>query len=185
MTRLRSLEFFIEAGAVLFSLSYTFLYLRGVIPLCYLGAFFGSALFGWLCIRRKIYAEALLQVFYVGMAVYGALSTGDDFSMQHGTLAYHLPWLGLGLVGSILTARWLKVKTDAKRPYLDAFTTVFSLIATWHMVNYLHENWLYWIVIDAAGIVLYASRKLYLGAGLFFLYLLMAIDGFFEQIQWF
>ena len=53
------------------------------------------------------------------------------------------------LLGTIAVAGvglYLKRKTDAKTPYLDAFTTVFSLIATWLMIHYVHENWLYLIV---------------------------------------
>jgi nicotinamide mononucleotide transporter len=47
----------------------------------------------------------------------------------------------------------------------------------------VHENWLYWIVIDTVSIYLYAKRGLKLGSVLFALYLLLALDGYFEAIQ--
>ena len=64
-------------------------------------------------------------------------------------------------------------------PLTDAFTTVFSLWATWLMVNNHHANWAYWIAIDAVAIVLYAKRGLPLGAALCAIYLVMAVMGWF------
>jgi nicotinamide mononucleotide transporter len=90
-----------------------------------------------------------------------------------------------GIAVTFLAGWLMKNHTSAKLPYWDAFTTAFALIATWIMVNYIHENWLYWIVIDAVSIWLYAKRKMFIGSALFVLYLLMAIDGYFEQIAWF
>jgi nicotinamide mononucleotide transporter len=48
------------------------------------------------------------------------------------------------------------------------------------MVQFIHENWLYWLVIDAVAVVLYARRGLYLGAALFALYGVMAASAYFE-----
>ena len=46
-------------------------------------------------------------------------------------------------------------------------------------------NWLYWMVIDAVSIYLYAKRGMPWGALLFLVYTLMAVDGWFEGISWF
>ena len=40
------------------------------------------------------------------------------------------------------------------------------------------ENWLYWIVIDAAAIYLYLEKGLYLTALLFAAYILIALVGY-------
>jgi nicotinamide mononucleotide transporter len=40
------------------------------------------------------------------------------------------------------------------------------------------ENWLYWIVIDGVSIFLYIDRELYQTAGLFVLYLVLAVIGY-------
>lgn len=175
----------LEFAAVGFSLAFTLLYLRGVVPGCYVAAFFGSTLFAILCWRKHIFAESALHGFYVGMAIYGLLATDTDWRVVSWPLADHVPWL---IVGSITTgaAGYLLSRNPlAHTPYLDAFTTIFSLIATWLMIGYVHENWLYWIVIDSAAVALYALRRLYLSAGLFVLYLAMAIDGYFNAITWF
>ena len=40
------------------------------------------------------------------------------------------------------------------------------------------ENWLYWFVIDAVSVGLFASRGLYLTALLFLVYLVMIVIGY-------
>ncbi|WP_306641806.1 nicotinamide riboside transporter PnuC [Sanyastnella coralliicola] len=161
---------------------YTYMYLKELLPMAFIPAFFGGGIFVVLCWNRKIYAESALQLFYVGMAVYGYFQAVGEWRIEHWGLAEHIPYLALGIFGVAGTGFALQRFTDAERPYLDAFTTVFSLIATWLMVNFIHENWLYWIIIDAVAIFLYYQRQLYFGAALFVIYLVMAIDGYWEQI---
>jgi nicotinamide mononucleotide transporter len=65
-------------------------------------------------------------------------------------------------------------------PYLDAFITAFSLIATWMTTKKMIENWLYWIIVDALGILLFANREFYLLALLNIIYTSMALAGYFS-----
>ena len=96
---------------------------------------------------------------------------------------FHLILLSGAVIGTVVLGVILKKNTDAMLPFLDAFTTVFSLAATWLMINMIHMNWLYWIVIDSVSIYLYAKRGLKLSSVLFLLYLLLALDGYFEAIS--
>ena len=65
-------------------------------------------------------------------------------------------------------------------PLLDAFTTVFSIIATLMVIKKVLENWLYFIAIDIASIYLYYSRDLNQTAILFLLYSIIAIVGYYN-----
>jgi nicotinamide mononucleotide transporter len=114
------------------------------------------------------------------MAVYGFLNIPTEWVLKSLPWTSHILAIATGILLMLLLSRVLRKKTSSKKTLLDAFTTIFSIIATWLMVNYVHENWLYWIIIDAAAIYLYINRKMYLGAGLFGLYCLMAIDGYFS-----
>jgi nicotinamide mononucleotide transporter len=71
--------------------------------------------------------------------------------------------------------------TNQENPYTDAFSTVFSLAATFMVTKKVLENWIYWIVIDAVCIYLFASRGLFLTSILFFFYTIIAVFGF---VQW-
>ena len=70
--------------------------------------------------------------------------------------------------------------SNQANPYLDAFTTIFSLMATFMVAKKVLENWIYWIVIDLLSIQLYAHRDLNLTAVLFALYTVIAVVGYFR-----
>jgi nicotinamide mononucleotide transporter len=178
-----ALFFITELVAVVCNLLFTWFYLNAN-PVCYAFGIAGPVLFGVLCYSRKIYAEILLQAVYVTMAVYGWLSLGQGWQEQIWTLATHVVLIAVGTLAVIGAGKWLSAKTDARLPYLDATTTVFGIIGTWAMVNYVHANWLYFIGINALSVVLYSRRKMYLGALMYALYFLMAIDGYF-RLHWF
>ena len=168
-----------EVTAVILSLLYTFRYLNQERD-CFFFGVTGAALFVLLCVQRKIYAEALLQLFYVGFGFYGYLTFDRAVEPPDWGWATHLLGIAAATMFMVLIAVLLPRYSDTQSPWLDAFTTSFSLWATWVMVQWIHENWLYWMVVDAVAIILYARRGLYWGAGLFALYAVMAIDGYFD-----
>ena len=170
----------IEIVAVTLSVSYTWMYLKGYLPWAFIPAALGAGLFAYICWNKKIYAESALQVFYIGLAGLGLIGYGNDVTISG---LFHLILLSGAVIGTVVLGVILKKNTDAMLPFLDAFTTVFSLAATWLMINMIHENWLYWIVIDTVSIYLYAKRGLKLSSVLFLLYLLLALDGYFEAIS--
>ncbi len=170
----------IEIAAVTFSVAYTWMYLKGYLPLAFIPAALGAGLFAYICWNKKIYAESALQVFYIGLAGLGLIGYGNDVQISG---LFHLILLSGAVIGTVVLGVILRKTTDAMLPFLDAFTTVFSLAATWLMINMIHENWLYWIVIDTVSIYLYAKRGLKLSSVLFLLYLLLALDGYFEAIS--
>lgn len=172
----------LEIAAVLSSLAYTFLITYGSIW-CWLFAFLSGLFFLILCYQRRIYAEVALQGFYIAMAVFGYLNWGEGLSDEPLTmdLEYHAIAILGGAVVVGFSGFTLSKISNSALPYLDSFTTVFSLIATAMMVMLYADNWLYWIVIDAVSIVLYFRRGLQLSAILFIFYTLMAINGY---LQW-
>jgi nicotinamide mononucleotide transporter len=170
-----------EAIAVLTGLTYTLLITYGYVW-CWIFAIISSSIYLYICFRKKIYAESLLQAFYIYTAIYGWM----HWSESEGTIANSLHWnihgmialAGLSLV--IISGYLLKRMTDAATPYIDSFTTVFSIFATVLMINLIPENWWYWIVVDAVSVYLYIGRKMYLTAGLFGLYTVLAVNGLLE-----
>ncbi|MDP4827694.1 MAG: nicotinamide riboside transporter PnuC [Flavobacteriales bacterium] len=174
-----------EITAMVLSATYTWLYLKGVVPGCFIPAFIGSSIYVALCWKKKIYAESFLYLFYVGMAVVGYFSLMPEVMAASWTISTHLLVISAGAAATVISGFLLRRHSDAATPYLDSFTTIFSLIATWMMVAFIHENWLYWIVIDTLAIFLYAKRRMWITVLLFVLYLLMAIDGYFEALSLF
>jgi nicotinamide mononucleotide transporter len=52
------------------------------------------------------------------------------------------------------------------------------VITTLMVARKIIENWLYWVVIDFVSIFLYLDRGLYQTAGLFVLYIVLALAGY-------
>ncbi len=173
----------IEWFAVISSIAYTVL-LTYQIVWCWLFAFLAAIAFIYLCYVKKIYAEFVLQIFYLLMALYGYFNWDISLFEDLQSLGWELN-LGLVSIGfllSIASGYSLKKYSDAELPWLDSFTTVFSIIATALMVSLLPENWLYWIVIDTVSIYLYMQRGLKLTAILFVVYTFLAINGYLTWI---
>ncbi|TMO79912.1 nicotinamide mononucleotide transporter, partial [Pseudoalteromonas ruthenica] len=60
----------------------------------------------------------------------------------------------------------------------DSFTTCFAVVTTYLVAKKVLENWLYWIVIDAASMYLYFEKGYYPTLVLFVFYTIMAAWGF-------
>lgn len=168
----------LEIFAVVLNLLYTVLYLNGSVW-CYLFGVLGPLFLAILCFRNKLYAEPFLQLCYIGFAIYGWINLGGEWTIVHWTIQEHIPYVVASVVLSILSGYILKKHTDAKLPFADSVVTIFGITGTWLMVNYVHENWLYFIMINSMSVLIYIRRKLYIGAAMFLLYLLMSLDGYF------
>lgn len=170
---------YLQIPAVLASLLYTWLYLIGN-SWCFTFGLLSPLLFFIINREQKLYADMTLQVYYFAVTIYGWMHWGGSWEKAHWQWSTHLLFILSGLISTVFAARWLQKRTDATRPYLDSFITVFAIIGTWMMMNFVHENWLYFIVVNLLSIYLYFNRRLYWSAAMFLLYLAMSIDGYFE-----
>lgn len=172
-----------EITAVVFNLLYTFFYLRQN-PWCFLFGIISPLLFLIITFRAKLYADVLLQIFYFGITVYGFWNWGGEWKTNHITYLQNLLFFG-GAVGlTFILGSVLRKNTDAKMPFTDSFVTSLAIVGTWLMMNFVHENWLYFILVNSISIFLFSRRKLYWSAIMFAIYLLMSIDGYF-MLNWF
>ena len=73
--------------------------------------------------------------------------------------------------------------SQADLAYVDSLTTVASFVAMWMSARKFLASWIAWFLIDLVQIVLYIVKGLngveglYLYAGLYGIYLLMAVWG--------
>lgn len=148
-----------------------------------------SAIYTYITFQSKIYNETFLQFFYIIMGFYGWISWNNvkteeqkEHFVVRWTLKRHLVQITLGLMVTFVVGYFVDHYTDDASPYLDTFSTVFSLLATFMDTKRILENWLYWVVIDTALLFLYAGRELYLTGLLYFIYTLISIFAF---IYWY
>ena len=135
----------------------------------------------YICFEAQLYLETGLQIFYLFMAGYGYSQwkkPKKELSIKSWSIIFHLKLIFIGIVVSIAFGKLAETYTNAALPLIDAFTTIFSLFATFMVTRKILENWIYWIVIDAVSIYLYYSRDLHLTAALFATYTIIAVFGY-------
>ena len=171
----------IEWLAVLSSLTYVVLAAKRML-ICWWFAFIGSSLFVYLCYVGHLYIESILQLFYVVMAVVGwfswKLSKADDVEIKTWSFKNHVLNIVVSGFVALLLGFIFDQYTLQANPYVDAFTTCYSLSATFMVTRKIMGNWIYWIVIDLVSIYLYAQQDYYLTAVQYGIFTLLAIYGF-------
>lgn len=149
---------------------------------CWSFAAISSAIYIYLCYSGKLYIESILQVFYLIMAIVGWVMWNRSKTRTEDLIRWKLNLHLLNVVLSGMVAISLGYMfdeyTNQANPYIDSFTTVYSLAATFMVTKKVVENWIYWIVIDIVSIYLYASRGFYLTSVLFFTFTVLAIVGY-------
>jgi len=176
----------VEWVAVLSSVIYVVLASKRSIY-CWPFAFIGSLLFVYMCFNAQLYIESILQFFYVIMAIVGWLSwkksMNDSQAIKVGTFMYHFVNVILSGIVAVLLGYLFDVYTEQANPYVDAFTTCYSLLATFMVTKKILGNWVYWIVIDIVSIYLYAQRGFNLTAFQYGVFTLLAVYGFIAWLK--
>jgi nicotinamide mononucleotide transporter len=177
----------IELSGALISLIYLYFSVKQIIWLWPFGLL--SALFYiWIYYYSGFYADMSLQVYYVGISLYGwykwsggrKTTTGvKQLSISHIKKRNALILLAIFITLWFLIGQILIRFTDSEVPVMDALTTAGSIVATWMLARKILEHWLLWIVIDAISIGLYLYKELYATVILFIIYTLVAILGYF------
>ena len=133
--------------------------------------------------EARLYGEAGLQVFFFVVQGWGwwlwARAGGLARMVSVSWMGWPARIGGLGLVAaSSLGIGWAMARwTDAVLPYADAAIAGASVVAQVLLAMRRVENWALWIAIDVLSIWVYIDRALYLTAGLYVVFLGLAIAG--------
>ena len=153
--------------------------------------------------QKGLYADCGMEFYYLTMTVYGfwkwafsspqpapvenadakasaPLPRREGLRVSHFPRRLVLPWLAItaALWGTIY---WLLVTfTDSNVPLADSFTTALSLLGIWALAHKYLEQWFIWIAVDVVTCALYAYKGLPFKSGLYALYVVIAIFGFFR-----
>lgn len=134
--------------------------------------------------NARLYADVVLQFFYVGVTGYGWYQwlfggkNKTELPVSNAPARLIFGVMAAGIVLSPVVGYLFSTYTDAAAPYLDSSLAVFSVLATLLLGRKLIENWLMWIVIDLLYTGLFFAKELYLYSVLYFVFTLLAIHGF-------
>jgi nicotinamide mononucleotide transporter len=156
---------------------------------CWLFAFFSTVIYTALFWEGQLPMQALLNFYYMGMAVYGFWLwhrhgvAEDSLAISSWGWSKNLLFIMGGLIVSAILTYYLETTAQSQSPTLDAYITVFSVMNTWLMAKKIIQNWLYWIIIDAAAVMLYFETAYYATALLFILNTILAAVGFMSWVK--
>jgi nicotinamide mononucleotide transporter len=194
---------FLDWLAILTSLAYVWLAARDN-NWCWLFAAISTAAWAWQSFFvYRLVSDGFLQLFYLVMAGVGLwrwrgvktetlkpASHGEDLldlnalpartvtSIRRMRLQDHALVIGGGLISGLLLDLFVSGIFFSAATLPDALTTAFSIITTFLLVWRKLENWLYWVVIDAAYVWIYLSTEAVLFAAMMVLNIGMALYGY-------
>jgi len=153
--------------------------------LCFPVGIINVGIYSFIFFYSELYSNAVLQLVYIAVLIYGWIHWGsntaaDEFQVTTTTKIEAAVFLIIVIVTSVLFGYLLKEPTNSPLPYWDAATTSVSLVAQWMIARKKIENWLLWIAVDSIYVWMYIHQSLYLTAVLYFVFLILAIKGYFE-----
>ena len=137
-----------------------------------------------------LYGDAGMAVYYTLAAVYGYAVW--RFGHKHGQPqdkempitrmrpSLYLPATLFFFAAWGATYYVLAMYTNSTVPLLDAFTNALSFVGLWALARKYIEQWFFWIVVDIISAYLYTTKGIPFKAGLYALYVVIAILGYYK-----
>ena len=132
----------------------------------------GCTLFALVFYEVRLYADVILQIFFVLTSVAGWYrwlrgNSGRELEVRFSKPSFIANCAALAVVAAAGYGALLHVFTDAYAPFLDSMVLVFSVLGQILMMDRRVENWWAWLLVNTIAVPLYASRGLYLTAALY------------------
>ncbi len=176
-------EHMLELIAAFFGVLYVLLAARQNY-LCWFSGIVNVSIFAVIFFEQKLFGNMSLQIIYLFLSFYGLYSWITKDKKQHAVISlmdnsyrYFMLILFLILTGIVyLTLQ----NSNSTLLMLDATTAAAGLVATWMQARKFIENWLIWIPTDLAIMGMFIFEGLYISAGLFLLYSIIAVFAYFK-----
>jgi nicotinamide mononucleotide transporter len=158
---------------------------------CWPTGIISVAVFALLFFEIKLYADMLLQVFFLVTSFIGwyfwVRGGLDNTALPISTLSIgQITLLVMGLAVSIFLVGYMfSTYTDAHIPFWDATASGMSVMAQILLMRKKLENWYLWIAVDVLSIGIYIYKEVYLTAGLYAgLYIVFLVLATGSLIEW-
>lgn len=173
----------LELIAAIFGLLYVVLAAKESY-LCWFSGMVNVTIFMVIFFEQKFFGNMFLQFVYLILSFYGLYSwitkkKGQQtaISKMDSSYRYFMAILFVLLTGVVYL---ILQNSNSTLLILDAVTTAAGLIATWMQARKFLENWLIWIPTDLILTGMFIAEELYVSAGLFFIYTIIAIFAYYK-----
>ena len=156
--------------------------------ICWLFGGISALTYAWVMFDEQLYQDGVLSIFYIVMSIYGYLMwqgvikpKKDPVKISHASPFTVFIYITISLQYFFIGGYCFDNFTDADYPYVDAFVTGFSLVATWLEAKKKIDNWYLFLVADSVGVWLFWQKGLILTSILYIIYCIICVYGI---IQW-
>lgn len=192
-------EHWLDIFTTLLGLLYIWLEYRAHIAL-WLVSIIMPAMDIYLYWSHGLYGDAGMAAYYTVAGIYGYMMwkygaaikniflSGKQtdkpekqiLPITHMPLRKYIP-VALAFFAAWAATYWILVEfTNSTVPLLDAFTNALSFVGLWALAKKYIEQWVFWILVDAVCFYLYIGKGIPFKAGLYGLYVVIAIAGYFK-----
>ena len=175
----------IEAIAVVFGVISVVLANRNHV-LLYPAGIISTSLYLYIMTSVGLYAETLLNGYYLVMSIYGWVRWNNNNENQSAiaiTYSNKQDWLITGAIvsiGFLILYFTLSNFTDSDVPILDAIVTSFAWAGMWLLAKHKIENWVLLNISNAIAIPLLIYKGLPMTALLTIILFTVAVFGYFR-----
>jgi len=176
--------YWLDILTTILGLIYIWLEYRASIALWIVGIIM-PALDIYLYWSHGLYGDAGMAVYYTVAAIYGYVAwkfalgrKSPVVRITHTPRRLYAP-ITLGFLAAWGITYYILIRwTNSTVPLLDAFTNAMSFVGLWALARKYIEQWLFWIIVDAVCCVLYVDKGIPFKAGLYGLYVVIAVMGY-------
>ncbi|WP_410879306.1 nicotinamide riboside transporter PnuC [Myroides sp. DW712] len=157
-------------------------------PNNYLFGIAGIALTLYVMFVSKLYGEFTLNLYYLGMSIYGWLYWKYGKQKEEtkiSTTTGQEKLIVIGIVSFTFGIFWffLTHYTDSDVPIWDAIVSAFAWAGMWLMAKRKVENWILLNISNFIAVPLMVHKNLYLYAGLTVFLFIVAVLGYIKWSQ--
>jgi nicotinamide mononucleotide transporter len=141
----------------------------------------GCVLFGMVFFLSHLYADTLLQLFFIGTSALGwrqwLAGGGHGEALRITRIAWSRILLIIPAAAAVAAGYGYVLWrfTDAFAPFVDSLILTLSVTAQFLLMYRKYESWWFWLTVNSLSVVLFGARGLWITAGLYMAFWMNAV----------
>ncbi len=181
-----TIDIILEIVAALFGVASVYFAKKNRIEV-YPTGIISTGIYIYICYKALLYGDTIINLYYTAMSLYGWFMwsrTRQGRQLQITRMnSYDMLRASIIFVFTAVFVLAIYMYTERMGfvvSYLDIFTTAVFFCAMYLMANRKLEHWIFWIMGNIISVPLYLYKGLALTSVQYFIFLILAIQGYAE-----
>jgi len=136
-----------------------------------------SSLYGVFFYQVDLFASALLQIVFIGAAIYGWFGWAPTGAVPGTISTRNRLRIAIATVASVAFLSPVLADIGAAATWTDAFILIASLVAQLMMIYEKYETWILWLIVNVVATIQYLSLGYWFTAVVYAIFAVVAIIG--------